>query len=174
MRWQFRRIFCWLRCGVLHFFCRPSFLQEICKTKWTLFIILRAASILHPFCFANFSKKTLSTEKIEYTTTKPTENPSKLSSQIFNFWHFVTEIFESLCTFFWGTNSNNSNNSNGLQLQWTINVELIFCLSLPQAKLLYTLSNSNSYHVKLRSLTKSPTPIAATASSSPLQSLQLQ
>ena len=46
-----------------------------------------------PFCFANFSKKTWSTEKIEYTTTKPTENPSKLSSQFFHFWNFVTEIF---------------------------------------------------------------------------------
>ena len=51
-----------------------------------------------------------------------------------------------------------------LQLQW-----------LPhQAKLLSTVSNSNGYYVKLRSLTKSPTPIAAMASASPLQSLQLQ
>ena len=44
-------------------------------------------------CFANFSMKTRSTEKMEYTTTKPAENPSKLSSQIFYFWNFVTEIF---------------------------------------------------------------------------------
>ena len=74
LRWQFRRIFRWHRRGVLHFFCRPCFLGEICKTKWTLFIILRAASILHPFCFANFFMKTRLTEKFEYTTTKPTEN----------------------------------------------------------------------------------------------------
>ena len=45
------------------------------------------------FCFANFSMKTRSTEKMEYTTTKPTENPSKLSPHFFYFWNFVTEIF---------------------------------------------------------------------------------
>ena len=45
------------------------------------------------FCFANFSTKTRSTEKIEYTATKPTENTSDLSSQIFDFGNFVTEIF---------------------------------------------------------------------------------
>ena len=49
LRWQFQRIFRWLRRGVLYFFCRPCFLVEICKTKWTLFIILRVASILQPF-----------------------------------------------------------------------------------------------------------------------------
>ena len=48
MRLQFRRIFRWLCRGILHFFCRPCFLGEICKTKWTDFIILRVASILHP------------------------------------------------------------------------------------------------------------------------------
>ena len=48
LRWQFRRIFRWLRRGVLHFFCRPCFHGEICKTKWTLFILFRVASIL--FC----------------------------------------------------------------------------------------------------------------------------
>ena len=48
-RWQFRRIFRWLRRGVLHFFCRPCFHGEICKTKWTLFILFRVASILHRF-----------------------------------------------------------------------------------------------------------------------------
>ena len=31
--WQFRRIFRWLRRGVLHFFCRPCFHGEICKTN---------------------------------------------------------------------------------------------------------------------------------------------
>ena len=38
-----------------------------------------------PICSVNFSVKTRSTEKIEYTTTKPTENTSELSSQIFDF-----------------------------------------------------------------------------------------
>ena len=65
---------------------------------------------------------------------------------------------ESLCTFFWGYELKQLQQLHWLQLQWTINVDLIFCLSLPQAKLLYTVSNSNGYHVKLRSLTKSPTP----------------
>jgi len=36
---------------------------------------------------------TAPTEKTEYTTTKPTENARKLSSQIFDFQTFVTEIF---------------------------------------------------------------------------------
>ena len=45
------------------------------------------------FCFAIFSVKNASTEKTEYTTTKPTENARKLSSQIFDFQTFVTEIF---------------------------------------------------------------------------------
>ena len=36
---------------------------------------------------------TAPTEKTEYTTTKPTENARKLSSQIFVFQTFVTEIF---------------------------------------------------------------------------------
>ena len=49
LRGQFRRIFRWLRRGVLYFFCRPCFLWEICKTKWTLFILFRVASILHRF-----------------------------------------------------------------------------------------------------------------------------
>ena len=43
--------------------------------------------------FVNFSMKTRSTEKMEYTTTKHTENSSKLTSQFFYFWNFVTEIF---------------------------------------------------------------------------------
>ena len=44
LRWQFRRIFHWLRHGVLHFFCRPCFLREICKTKWTMCRQLNASS----------------------------------------------------------------------------------------------------------------------------------
>ena len=45
------------------------------------------------FCFANISMRKASTEKTEYTTVMPTENPRKLSSQIFDFRNFVTEIF---------------------------------------------------------------------------------
>ena len=90
LRWQFWRIFRWLRRGVLHFFC---FHGEICKTKWMQNGCYSQYNQKCPFCFANFSMKTRSTEKMKYTTTKPTENPSKLSSQIFNFWNFVTEIF---------------------------------------------------------------------------------
>ena len=37
--------------------------------------------------------KTAPTEKTECTMTKATENAKKLSSQIFNFQTFVTEIF---------------------------------------------------------------------------------
>ena len=43
--------------------------------------------------------KTASTEKLEYTTTKLTENPRKLSTQIFDFWNFVTEIFNHKVSF---------------------------------------------------------------------------
>ena len=46
-----------------------------------------------PFCFANFSLKTASTDKMEYTTMKPMKNTSKLSSHIFDFRNYVTEIF---------------------------------------------------------------------------------
>ena len=45
------------------------------------------------FWSANISVITAPTEKTEYTTTKPTENARKLSSQIFDFQTFVTEIF---------------------------------------------------------------------------------
>ena len=37
--------------------------------------------------------ETRMTEKIEHTMTKPTENTSELSCQIFDFWNFVTDIF---------------------------------------------------------------------------------
>ena len=51
LRWQFRRIFRWLRRGVLHFFCRPCFHGEICKTNGckmdaTLKIIKRVHFVL--------------------------------------------------------------------------------------------------------------------------------
>ena len=45
------------------------------------------------FCFSHISMKTAPTEKTGYTTTKPTENARKLSSQNFDFRTFVTEIF---------------------------------------------------------------------------------
>ena len=92
-RWQFRRIFRWLRHGVFHFFSRPCFHGEISETKWMHNGCCSQYNKKCPFCFVNFSKKTWSAEKMEYTTTKPTENPWKLLSQIFHFWNFVTEIF---------------------------------------------------------------------------------
>ena len=46
-----------------------------------------------PFCFADFTMKTQFPEKMEYTTRKPMENATKLSTQIFDFRNFVTEIF---------------------------------------------------------------------------------
>ena len=50
-----------------------------------------------PFCFANFSKKTWSTEKIKYTTTKPTENLSK-SHHISDAYSLQSSIhFASIC-----------------------------------------------------------------------------
>ena len=78
--------------------CTPFFLQTMfswrnLQNKMDTFYYIESSICLHPFCFANFSMKTRSTEKMEYTTTKPAENPSKLSSQIFYFWNFVTEIF---------------------------------------------------------------------------------
>ena len=44
-------------------------------------------------CFSHISMKTAPTEKTENTTTKPTENERKLSSQICDFQTFVREIF---------------------------------------------------------------------------------
>ena len=99
MIWQFWRIFRWLRRGVLHFFCRPCFHGEICKTKRMQNGCFSQYNKKCPFCFPNFSQKTWSAEKMEYTTTKPTENPLKLSSQIFYFWNFVTEFFHHKVSF---------------------------------------------------------------------------
>ena len=63
------------------------------QNKMDTFYYFESSIHFASICFANFSMKTRSTEKMEYTTTKPTENPSKLSSQFFYFWNFVTEIF---------------------------------------------------------------------------------
>ena len=43
--------------------------------------------------------KTPTTEKTEYTIVLPVENPTKLSTQIFDFWNFVTQIFFSFSCF---------------------------------------------------------------------------
>ena len=43
--------------------------------------------------FSSLHEKKASTEKMEFTTVMPTENSRKLSSQIFDFSNFVTEIF---------------------------------------------------------------------------------
>ena len=65
------------------------------QNKMDTFYSFESSIHFASFCFANFSMKSRSTEKMEYTTTKPTENASKLSSQIFYFWKFVTEIFRN-------------------------------------------------------------------------------
>ena len=49
------------------------------------------------FSSGNFSVKTAPTEKMEYTTTKPTKNARKLSSQIFDFRTFVSLYFHPIC-----------------------------------------------------------------------------
>ena len=46
------------------------------------------------FCCTHNSMKTTPTEKTEYTTTKPTENARKLSSQIFDFWILSQRFFD--------------------------------------------------------------------------------
>ena len=33
LRWQFSCIFCWLRCGILRFFCRCRYHGDICRSK---------------------------------------------------------------------------------------------------------------------------------------------
>ena len=91
--WQSRR--------KIHRNCQLRFLifetssQRFLTTKFPLFQNVKLSQKVKKwqFWFANFSMKKVFTEKMEYTMTKPTENPSKLSTQIFNFWKFVTEIF---------------------------------------------------------------------------------
>ena len=41
LNWQFCCIFHWLRCGILHFFCRWCFHGDICDKKWSLFGFLK-------------------------------------------------------------------------------------------------------------------------------------
>ena len=45
------------------------------------------------FVLANFSMKTRSTEKMEYTTAQPAENPFKISSQIFFILETLSQTF---------------------------------------------------------------------------------
>ena len=70
------------------FFKGPNFSVE----KGPFFYFLENFQKMQ-FWSANFSVKTAPREKTEYTTTKGTENARKLSSQIFYFQTFVTEIF---------------------------------------------------------------------------------
>ena len=70
--------------------CTPFFLQTMfswrnLQNKMDTFYSFESSIQFASFCFANFSMKSRSTEKMEYTTTKPTKNPSKLSSQFFLF-----------------------------------------------------------------------------------------
>ena len=63
------------------------------QNKMDTFCYFESSIHFASFCFANFSMNIMFTEKMRYTTTSATENPSKLSLQIFDFWNFVTEIF---------------------------------------------------------------------------------
>ena len=71
--------------------------EEICHSITAFFGFSQKVE-KGPFCFANFSLKTALTDKMEYSTMKPMKNTSKLSSQIFDFRNFVTEIFASKFT----------------------------------------------------------------------------
>ena len=80
--------------------CTPFFLQTMfswrnLQNKMDTFCYFESSIHFASFCFANFSMKTRSTEKMEYTTTKPTENPSKLSSQFFLFLKLCHRDFSS-------------------------------------------------------------------------------
>ena len=80
------RIFRWLRHGILHLFQRCYLHGEICKTKQSVFRILAQKCLRtyllrnsenRQFCFANYSSFMAPTEKSEYTTTQPMENPTR-------------------------------------------------------------------------------------------------
>ena len=45
LRWQFCGIFCWLRHGLLYFFCPRCFHGEICNIKWPLSELISAVNI---------------------------------------------------------------------------------------------------------------------------------
>ena len=73
---------------------------EFCSTKSPFFFNYQNWQ----FWLMNFSKKTTPTEKTKYTTTTARENPTNLSSQIFDFWTFDTKIFRFKVrhiSFFW-------------------------------------------------------------------------
>ena len=74
LRWQFGSIFRWLCRGVFNFFCQPCFHEE-----------MDTFEDMPSFSFVNFSLKTRLTEKVKYTTTKPTKNTSELTYHIFDF-----------------------------------------------------------------------------------------
>ena len=78
--------------------------DQILLYENTLFCVFFENFQYWQFWSTNFSMKTPSTEKMEHTTTTATENPRNLSSQIFYFWTFVTEIFQFKWrhfSFFW-------------------------------------------------------------------------
>ena len=80
--------------------CTPFFLQTIIsqgnmQNEMDSFYYFESSIHFASIHFANFSMKTRSTEKMEYTTTKPTENPLKLSSQFFLFVKLCHRDFSS-------------------------------------------------------------------------------
>ena len=78
----------------IQFFLSTLFSWRNLQNKMDTYLLRYSSWYLKkcPFCFVNFSVKTRSTEKVKYSTTKPTENTTELSSQIFDFWNFATEI----------------------------------------------------------------------------------
>ena len=88
LRWQFRSIFRLFCRGVFNFFCRPCFHGEICKTKWRLFILLRVASILHPFVLQISSWK--------QCLQKKWSTPQRSQPKILQNSHLRFFIFETL------------------------------------------------------------------------------
>ena len=76
---------------------------KFCRTKSPFFEFFENFQNWQ-FWLMNFSKKAVPTEKTKYTMMTARENPTHLSSQIFDFWTFVTEIFRFKVrhiSFFW-------------------------------------------------------------------------
>ena len=76
---------------------------KFCRTKSPFFEFFENFQNWQ-FWLMNFSKKAVPTEKTKYTMMTARENPTNLSSQIFDFWTFVTEIFRfkvRYISFFW-------------------------------------------------------------------------
>ena len=93
MRWQFRRIFRWLRRGVLNFFCRPCFHGESCKTNGCkMDATLKMIKSVH-FVLQISPRKHSLQEKWSIPQRIRRKILRKCHLNFFYFWNFVTEIF---------------------------------------------------------------------------------